>query len=610
MNLESLNSMSIYFIMIDRFYCQGHPVDLQKGEFNPKDNKYFQGGNLAGITAKLPYISKMGFSAIWITPPVYNQWINPTTETRGYHGYWAYNFEQVDPHFGTLDDYKNLVKEAHALGLYVFQDIVVGHTGDFFTVNYVYTVTEETLDACEKNNVPGEFRKSLEEIIDKEFVGIDEFRARIRKALPGKAYEQYGSLVWEHAGEKFIPELSWTQNVGSVPGPCPDDDVFKMNDATNQQHLEAAVYNFTPNIYEFNSRKQDLTYSVAGLFNTSKFSMFYNFPGNCCFKQIFSSESTPSTADFSDYLVLPPKSYYVFKREAKSVPSRPPFKMFLSELEDAVYQKQVSLSFMVEHLPQNYHVYLLVDRNFEHKMPISSHEKGKFNLDTEKLANGNHDLELLLETTTGEYMISNEIEIKVENSYHLYKAFKVPQANRQGISGNVKPPLSWPSGVLNFNEINILTKGKDLSIQLVMEALSSNWNPPNQFDHVYFHIFFAFPGQADKAKSDLPMLNYAYPGFFWNYGFYLYGWGQKTFNSADSSFDHYGSPVEGHISHVVDEQSRMITINISNDFFDSINHIAGTKILLTSWDGDGIERLRDVSNQRREFGFYTSDPHP
>lgn len=136
MSLERWQDAVLYFVLLDRF-CNGDPSndDQGQGEFDPKNEDCFHGGDLAGVRKRLPFIKEMGYDAIWITPPVHNQWINPYITTRGYHGYWAYDFTKVDPHFGTLDEYKKLVEEAHALGIRVIQDIVVNHTGNFFTVD-------------------------------------------------------------------------------------------------------------------------------------------------------------------------------------------------------------------------------------------------------------------------------------------------------------------------------------------------------------------------------------------------------------------------------------------------------------------------------------------
>ncbi|MCZ7009856.1 alpha-amylase family glycosyl hydrolase, partial [Salmonella enterica] len=64
-------------------------------------------------------------------PPVLNQWWNPRAKYGGYHGYWARDFKAVDPHFGTLEDYRRLSDALHRRGMYLIQDVVVNHTGDY-----------------------------------------------------------------------------------------------------------------------------------------------------------------------------------------------------------------------------------------------------------------------------------------------------------------------------------------------------------------------------------------------------------------------------------------------------------------------------------------------
>jgi alpha-amylase len=110
---------SIYFIMVDRFNNGDSSNDY---EVNVKDPKAYHGGDFKGITLQLDYIKEMGFTAIWLTPIFKN-------EPGGYHGYWVEDFYQVEEHFGTLDDFKELVKEAHKRDMKVILDMVVNHTG-------------------------------------------------------------------------------------------------------------------------------------------------------------------------------------------------------------------------------------------------------------------------------------------------------------------------------------------------------------------------------------------------------------------------------------------------------------------------------------------------
>ena len=46
-----------------------------------------------------------------------------------YHGYWAKDFEKLDPHLGTMDDLKTLINTAHDSGIKIMVDVVLNHAG-------------------------------------------------------------------------------------------------------------------------------------------------------------------------------------------------------------------------------------------------------------------------------------------------------------------------------------------------------------------------------------------------------------------------------------------------------------------------------------------------
>jgi glycosidase len=85
------------------------------------------GGTIAGIRSKLGYLKRLGVTALWISPVLRQR---PNTDD--YHGYGIQNFLDVDPHYGTADEFRDLVREAHALEIYVILDVVFNHTGDVF----------------------------------------------------------------------------------------------------------------------------------------------------------------------------------------------------------------------------------------------------------------------------------------------------------------------------------------------------------------------------------------------------------------------------------------------------------------------------------------------
>ena len=75
------------------------------------------GGTFKGIEKHLDYISGLGANAIWISPIVLNT-------DNGYHGYWAQNIFEINPHFGTKEDLKSLVTACHDRDMWVMVDIV------------------------------------------------------------------------------------------------------------------------------------------------------------------------------------------------------------------------------------------------------------------------------------------------------------------------------------------------------------------------------------------------------------------------------------------------------------------------------------------------------
>jgi glycosidase len=124
----------VYFVMTDRFH-DGNPAnnDQGAGEYDPADQRKYSGGDLQGVIDQMDYIEELGATAVWITPPVANLWWDPLVQFGGYHGYWAHDFKAVDPHLGTLETYKALSGALHERGMYLVQDIVTNHTGNFFT---------------------------------------------------------------------------------------------------------------------------------------------------------------------------------------------------------------------------------------------------------------------------------------------------------------------------------------------------------------------------------------------------------------------------------------------------------------------------------------------
>ncbi|MBX9670434.1 MAG: hypothetical protein K2X93_22730 [Candidatus Obscuribacterales bacterium] len=82
---------------------------------------------IKGIASKLDYLQELGVSGLWINPP----W-KQRAELETYHGYGIQNFLDIDPRFGTRQDFRDLVDAAHDRGMYVVVDVVFNHSGNNF----------------------------------------------------------------------------------------------------------------------------------------------------------------------------------------------------------------------------------------------------------------------------------------------------------------------------------------------------------------------------------------------------------------------------------------------------------------------------------------------
>lgn len=118
----------IYLLMPDRF-ANGDPAnDSPPGLGQPADRNVVgatHGGDLRGIRDHLGYLKDLGVTGIWMTP-VYR---NSVPGYSAYHGYHTVDFYAVEPRFGSMRDFRDLVDAAHRMGLKVVQDQVANHSG-------------------------------------------------------------------------------------------------------------------------------------------------------------------------------------------------------------------------------------------------------------------------------------------------------------------------------------------------------------------------------------------------------------------------------------------------------------------------------------------------
>ena len=79
-------------------------------------------GDLPGVISRLPMLKELGVNCIWFTP-IY---ASPQVD----NGYDVADYRNIDPAYGTLDDFKELLDKAHAMGIRILMDMVLNHSSD------------------------------------------------------------------------------------------------------------------------------------------------------------------------------------------------------------------------------------------------------------------------------------------------------------------------------------------------------------------------------------------------------------------------------------------------------------------------------------------------
>lgn len=134
--LKSWDEEIIYMVMTDRFFdgdpTNNNPENIE-GSFDKDHLEAYHGGDFRGIIDKVPYLKDLGITTLWITPIVKNIDTNMMADKNdkqfAYHGYWASDFTNIDPHLGTEEDLKELIDVLHENGIKLMVDVVINHSG-------------------------------------------------------------------------------------------------------------------------------------------------------------------------------------------------------------------------------------------------------------------------------------------------------------------------------------------------------------------------------------------------------------------------------------------------------------------------------------------------
>lgn len=123
------NSSDVVYLITPDRYVNGNPnndifENLNENKIDRKDDYARHGGDITGITNHLDYITDMGFTAVWSSPLLTND-----MKRGSYHGYAVTDLYEVDPRFGTLEEYRKLADEGRKRGIKLIMDQIANHCG-------------------------------------------------------------------------------------------------------------------------------------------------------------------------------------------------------------------------------------------------------------------------------------------------------------------------------------------------------------------------------------------------------------------------------------------------------------------------------------------------
>lgn len=231
LNRHDPQAQVLYSVLIDRFYNGNATNDWKMNSPEVLDIVDYQGGDLAGVTAKIEegYFDRLGVNTLWISPITQNPWdawgcypfkngnkYDPSkkyTKFSGYHGYWPIFATALDQRFGTPDELHTLLNRAHAHGINVVLDYVANHM-------HINSPTLQEHPDWHTDSILPDGRRNFElwdearltTWFDKHIPTLDLERPEVCEAMTDSALywlANYDLDGFRHDACKHIPEGYW-----------------------------------------------------------------------------------------------------------------------------------------------------------------------------------------------------------------------------------------------------------------------------------------------------------------------------------------------------------------------------------------------------------------
>lgn len=221
----------LYSLLVDRFQDGNSANNWKMNSPEVLDIVDYQGGDFAGITAKISegYFDQLGVNTLWISPITqnpYDAWgryefkngnkydaSKTYTKFSGYHGYWPIFATALDKRFGTPEEFRTLLDTAHAHGMNVVLDYVANHM-------HINSPTLQAHPDWHTDSILPDGRRNFElwdearltTWFDTHIPSLDLEREEVCEAMTDSALywlENYALDGFRHDACKHIPEGYW-----------------------------------------------------------------------------------------------------------------------------------------------------------------------------------------------------------------------------------------------------------------------------------------------------------------------------------------------------------------------------------------------------------------
>ena len=214
-------AMIIYFLMVDRFKNGDVKNDAPLKDKDVDKKLNFFGGDLTGILQKVDdgYFSDLGINTIWISPITQNpldawaEYPPPHRKFSGYHGYWPITLTTVDHRFGTGEELKKLVSEAHDKKMNVLLDYVANHVHQESAIFKQHPDWATPLILPNKQkNIRLWNEQRLTTWFDEFLPTLDLSKPEVYNMMSDSAIfwlKEYNIDGFRHDAAKHVPEVYW-----------------------------------------------------------------------------------------------------------------------------------------------------------------------------------------------------------------------------------------------------------------------------------------------------------------------------------------------------------------------------------------------------------------